>query len=219
MNPFTGEHVGQVLMDFLAQATYEIVEDLTYYSQKGFPILVAVQGDTADTVIGPGVSLDQEPKSVAEVVLLHDIGCADSDCAERIRVFQEIVDAMKKGETASRTFYRRMENGELEKLHMAYAPVSVPSVRPMNSSDFTRGIKKSDHQIYSFAIVEPEDAVLALFQEIEDMTKKQTSIAIGVLTAVIVTAALAIVYFSHRLTKSFMEPMIYLLHLIRYINK
>lgn len=220
MDPFTGEHVGQVIVDFLAQATYETVENRTYYSQGGFPILVAVQGDTADTIIGPGVSIDQETTSVTEGVLPYDIECSDeSECNDRIQTFRKIVEAMKNGESASTTFSRKMENGELETVHMAYSPVYVPSIGPINSSDFSRGVERSDYQIYSFAIVEPEEGVLKGFQGIENSTKKQTNIAIVVITLVIVAAALIVVYFSHRLAKSFTEPMIYLLDLIRYINE
>lgn len=220
INPFTEEYVGQVLIDFLSKNIYEIVENFTYYTQGGFPILIAVQGDAADTIVGPGVSLDQESLSIAEGVLPYDMKCNDYiDCMERIEVFLKIVEEMKKGETAVSLFKRKKENGDVETMHIAYAPVSVPKIRSVNSSDFSRGVEWSTHLVYSFAIVEPEEGVLTPFRGIEDTMKKQANLAIIVVTAVILIAALLVVYFSHRLTKSFTEPMIYLRHLIRYINE
>jgi hypothetical protein len=220
IDPFTGEYVGQVLMDFTSQNIYETVENFTYYTKGGFPILIAVQGNASDTIVGPGVSIDQEPVSIAEGVLPYDMNCTDdSECTERLNIFLKIVEEMKNGESAVTLFKRKKENGQLETMHIAYAPVSVPKITFINSSDYSRGVQRSDLLVYSFAIVEPEESVLIPFRAIEDTMKKQANLAIIVITAVILVASLLVVYFSHRLTKSFTEPMIYLLHLIRYINK
>mmetsp|Transcript_14759 Transcript_14759/g.36122 ORF Transcript_14759/g.36122 Transcript_14759/m.36122 type:complete len:457 (-) Transcript_14759:914-2284(-) len=57
------------------------------------------------------------------------------------------------------------------------------------------------------------------FVEIEETTRRQSNIAIGVMSIVILLAICIIVYISHILASSFTEPMIYLLGLIQYINK
>ena len=221
VDPVTEEHVGQTLLDFIAQPIYRTLEENTYLGYDGFPILIAVSdGNNPETVIGPGVSEGQDSSFISEGVLPYDAKCVDNNaCAERIGVFDAIVDSMKKGDSNETSFTRRTNDGEVETLHVAYSPVYVTSVRPVNSSDYSRGVNRQRILVYSLALVETEEGILMPFQQIRDTTKKQTNVAIGVLTIVIFAATLTIIYISHRLATSFTEPMIYLLDLIRYINK
>jgi hypothetical protein len=222
VDPITGEHVGQTLLDFLSQPIYRTLEENTHLGLDGFPILIAVNdGDNPETIIGPGVSEGQDSSFISDVVLPYDITCAkgDSQCAERINTFNAIIDSMKNGKSDGTSFARKTSSGEVEQLHVAYSPVYVTSVRPVNSSDYSRGVTTQKIQVYALALVESEQGILMPFEQIEDTTKKQTNVAIGVLAVVIIAATLSIIYISHRLATSFSGPMIYLLDLIRYINK
>ena len=221
VDPFTGEHVGQTLLDFLAQPIYRTLEENTYFGSDGFPILIAVDdSDNPETIIGPGVSEGQDSSFISEGVLPFDAKCIDDDdCSERMNAFNAIIGSMKNGESKETSFTRKTQSEEVETLHVAYSPVYVTSVRPVNSSDYSRGVNREKIQVYSLALAETEEGILMPFQQIKASTKRQTNVAIGVLTVVIVAATLSIIYISHRLAMSFTEPMIYLLHLIRYINK
>jgi hypothetical protein len=221
VDPFTGEHVGQTVLDFLAQPIYRTLEENTYFGSNGFPILIAV-GDTEnpETIIGPGVSEGQDSSFISEGVLTYDAKCIDDEaCAKRMNAFNAIVDSMKNGESKETSFTRKTQSGEVETLHMVYSPVYITSVRSVNSSDYSRGVSRERIQVYSIALVDTEEGILMPFQQIKAATKRQTNVAIGVLTVVIVAATLSVIYISHRLATSFTEPMIYLLNLIRYINK
>jgi hypothetical protein len=220
IDPFTGGHVGQILLDFLAQPIYGALENNTVLTNKGFPLLIGVIDGVPDTVIGPGVSLDQDSIFVSEAVLTYDHSCKDKfDCSKRLEDFEQIVESMKRGESNVTTFQRRTEDGEVETLLIAYSPVLVTSVRPLNTSDYSRGVQRTENLIYSLAFVEPEPEVLGPFEDIEETTKKQTKVAISILAVVLFAAAISVVYISHRLATSFTEPMIYLLGLIQHINK
>lgn len=218
MDPATGEHVGQVLFDFLPTTMIRSLKDDTPLSAGGFPILVATESAyNADTVIGPNYELSDPPTAIAAKVLPFDIDCDSEICQSNIASFNDVVSAMKGGNETVATFYRTTDKG-LEKVFMAYAPVAVRSFRPIDSSDFSRGLSASEYLIYSLALAETESGILETFRPIQEVTDKQIKIAIGVLTALLVFATVLVVYVSMRVTQSIAEPMVYLLEIIRSIR-
>ena len=126
---------------------------------------------------------------------------------------------MQAGKIGSTSFRRLCENGDVEVMHISYSPVAVKTFTPVDSSDYSRGVDQTTHLIYSLALVESENGLLMPFVEIEETTRRQSNVAIGVMSIVILLAICIIVYISHILASSFTEPMIYLLGLIQYINK
>jgi hypothetical protein len=221
MDPLSGEHIGQTLLDFLATPVYRSLESETFLYSGGFAVLITVEGDSTNTVIGPGVSTDQVSLPVTQSVLRYDAQCRshNSACRKRFETFQLIAEDMQRGSSGSTSFERSNENGVVETMYISYAPVSVRSLTPIDSSDYSRGINQTQHLIYSLALVESEDGLLLPFAEIERTTRRQSNIAIGVLSIVIFLAICIIVYISHNLATSFTQPMLYLLGLIQYINK
>jgi hypothetical protein len=223
IDPATEEHVGQVLLDFFALPIYQVLEEHTPLSDGGFPILVAAQSDDCcDTVIGPHFSLNETAKSISEVVLPIDSTCQgipESECASNLAAFDEIVRSMKAGETKTETFIRKKSGGGDEIVHTAYAPVTVKSFLPINSSDFSRGVIASDYLIYSLGLAEAETGLLGPFEQIGEDTEKHKNVVLGVLSALIAAATVVVIYLSHRVTRTITESMLYLLGLIRSINR
>jgi hypothetical protein len=223
IDPATGEHVGQVLLDFFALPIYQVLEEHTPLSDGGFPILVAAQSDDCcDTVIGPDFSDNETAKSISKVVLPIDSTCQGipkSECASNLAAFYEIVRSMKAGNAKNETFIRKKSGGGNETVHTAYAPVTVKRFRPINSSDFSRGVIASDYLIYSLGLAEAEVGLLGPFEQIGEDTEKHTNAALGVLSALIAAATVVVIYLSHRVTRTITESMLYLLGLIRSINR
>ena len=219
MDPETKDHVGQVLLDYLPTKIFQVLRNATPLSDGGFPILVAIEGQSdGDTVIGPGYKLSDPPASIASKVLEHDVDCDDKTCRSNAEAFNAIVSNMKAGKTGNASFYRTNEAGGQERVHMAFAPVAIRSLVPVNSADFSRGLKSSMYLIYSLALAETESGLIERFDPIEEETQQQIRISIGVLASLLAVATILVVYISLQVTKSIAEPMVYLLDIIRSIR-
>lgn len=219
IDPETSEHIGQVLIDFRPSDIIRIVEEDTPLSSGGFPILVATEsGFDADTVIGPEYKLSDPPSPIVSKVLAIDVDCNDAICRSNTETFNKVVDEMKAGLEGNATFYRTTGDGFQERVHLAYAPVSVRSFRPLDSSDFSRGLDAAEYLIYSLGLVETESGMFETFDPIEDVTQQQINTAIVILSVLLVVATFLVVYVSLRVTQSIAEPMVYLLEIIRSIR-
>jgi hypothetical protein len=223
VDPQTEEHVGQVLVDFLTDPVYEALEDHTHASGAaglGFPILITAHGDSeGDTVVGPGFSSsDGISKFISEVMLPLDTKCEESECASRLAQFDDIVKSMKHGNSSYAKFLRKTNTSE-EIVHIAYSPVTVKSLRPTDASDFSRGVASSEYLVYSLAFAVTDAVIREPFEQSEEKMEQQIKVSIGILSAVITAAAFIVIYLSHRITVSITEPMLYLLDLIRSINR
>jgi hypothetical protein len=125
---------------------------------------------------------------------------------------------MKVGKTGNATFYRTNEEGVQEQVYLAFAPVAVQSFLPVDSADFSRGLKSSKYFIYSLALAETEAGLLERFDPIEQETQQQIRVAIGILSTLLAVATILVIYISLQVTKSIAEPMVYLLDIIRSIR-
>jgi hypothetical protein len=224
-DPKTGEHVGQSLVDFETRPILEALEEDTEFGEGGFPVLITTSGEIGDTVIAPGFSWTSETAvPIAEKVLPYDSGCSNTDCVNNVKNFNAIVSAMKIGELiemgdAHVEFSRKTKNEGEETIIIAYAPVNVKMFQLKDSSDFSRGVTVSDYLVYSLALAQSKASILKPFKAIEDRMYRSIRLAIISLSVVIAVAAFLVVYFSHRLASSITEPMVYLLDLIRSINR
>lgn len=221
IDPRTGEYVGQVLLDFLPTRMLRVIKDDTPLTNKGFPVLIATEDAIdADTIVGPGYKLSDPPSPIADFVLKYDtpMGCERPICVENQKAFESIVAEMKSGSRGNATFFRTTENGKQEKVHIAFAPVSVRSFRSIDSSDFSRGVYVSDYLIYSIALAETDSGILEAFDPIQEESEQQKRAAIGILSVLLALATILVVYVSIRVTQSITTPMVYLLDVIRSIR-
>lgn len=217
--------MGQVLVDFETRPMYEALEEDTEFAEGGFPVLITTRGEIGDTVIAPGFQWAFETAvPVAQKVLPYDYVCTDVDCVGNVNRFNEIVSAMKNGQIVERQddyveFSRRTGNEAQESIIIAYAPVNVQMFQVEDSSEFSRGVTVADFLIYSLAFAQSKASILEPFRVIQNEMYKSIKLAIIILSVVIAVATFLVVYFSHRLAFSITTPMLYLLHLIRSINR
>jgi len=222
IDPHTGEHIGQALLDFLPE---DIVASLrpenTPLAEGGFPLLITAQPDSfgADTVVGPGYTIEGgKGYPIGDLVLQHD--CTDSQdvkCIHR-REFENILLDMRDGKTGTTSFTRTTATGDIEKVYLAYAPVISRDFAPKNSSDFSRGVDSYNSKIFSLAVAEPEKGFLRPFQESIDV-QRSINVALGVLLALIVLDAIIVTFITSRITVSITKPVTQLLELVRNINR
>ena len=220
INPLTGEHVGQTLVDFRADDVYDVLTKMDVLSGDGFPVLITSQGKSEkDTVVAPGFSVTDDAKPIAELLLPIDFSCDSRECDNsRLDAFADILRSMKMGESHVRNFTRRSD-GATETVYLAYAPVTVRNVESVDSSDYVRGVRTSRYHIYVLGLGGTESEILKPFNDVEESTEKQINIAIGIVSALLVVAAAVVAVVSQKLTRSITEPMLYLLELIRSLNR
>jgi hypothetical protein len=221
IDPITGEHVGQVNVDFSSNSVFDALDKKnTVLLKGGFPILIAMEVDRLkETVIGPGFSLGDAPIEIAKLVLSADFGCDNDVCKENLDFFDAVLESMYLGESSTTEVRRSKQGGEIESFIMAYSPINVKSIRPVDSSDFTRGIKVSDHLVYSFALSEMVAEIKAPFLKIKNKLLARANLAMSLLVIVTCLFTLLAIYVSYIVTSSIADRMLYLLDLISSINR
>jgi hypothetical protein len=228
MDPITGEHVGQTMVDFNSEYINKVLINETTILGDGFPVLITPNiesGDnleSGDVVIGPGEDRGVASQSITSVVMPHDLNCTskqEAECEDRLRAFEDIVALMKEGNSSrARGFNRTTKNGKTETLSISFAPTHTIGVQSINSSDYARGVRKNKLLVYSLGFVTKEKSLLEVFRGVLEKMKQSFRFTIAVLAAVIFIGAITSVFISRRLAKSFAATMNYLLRLLRHIN-
>jgi hypothetical protein len=223
MDPITGEHVGQTMVDFNSEYINKVLIDETTILGDGFPVLITClpNEESGDVVIGPGEDRGVASQSITSVVMPHDVNCTSrqAECIVRLSAFEEIVALMKQGNSSNATeFNRTTKNGETETLSISFAPTHTIGVQSINSSDYARGVRKNKLLVYSLGFVTKEKSLLEVFRGVLEKMKQSFRFTIAVLAAVIFIGAITSVFISRRLAKSFSATMNYLLCLLRHIN-
>uniref|UniRef100_A0A7S4IG44 Uncharacterized protein n=1 Tax=Odontella aurita TaxID=265563 RepID=A0A7S4IG44_9STRA len=219
VDPRNKHLVGMSLLDFMSNAIFSSVTS-TRLVDRGFPILITGQTDVFrnDAVIGPNFTLGIDVARVEEVVVPYDWRCANNTCSSGT-YFDKIAGEMREGKNGKSSFVRTTSNGDEEKMYISYAPVNVTSYRPLNHSDFSRGVERFSSLVYSLAFVQPKTALLATFANDSENIKDQVKVSIAVLTSVILLASVFLVYISARVTVSITVPILSLLKIMRNINR
>jgi len=220
-DPRSGEHVGQVLIDFSADSIFsKLATSNTYVGDGGFVLMITLDADQfgGDTIIGPGVSGTSDGLAVSEAVIPYDINCASTTCKNRVNEFSNIVKSMKNGEKGTTEFVRTTADGGSEHLVISYAPSETRFLEATDASDFARGAVPVNEKIYSVGLVETRDSIFEPFDEAEDDMSRQLNASIAVLSCFVFAAVVLAVFVSYRVARSISEPMLYLLEMIRCIN-
>ena len=176
-------------------------------SEGGFPIVITPESDSLghDTVKAPGFSLNLGGAAIED--LLKPIDGS----------FKSIAQNMKAGKSGSGSFTSAIGGGQV--FNITYAPVTVRGYRPLNSSEFARGVVEEETLIYSLALVEAEAAILKPFQDINDSASKTVKVCIGVLAALIAVSVVLIICIAFRVTTLMTRPVLQLLDVMKGINR
>lgn len=205
VNPESGEHVGQTLIDFLPSSplSHAATVDESHH-HKGFAILVTPKSDAlgGDTLAGPGYSMGGTSPPIQDLVL----PCDEPSSGNRVQFERTLLASMKKGHANETTFRRRAferdedtgkvtcEDLKEETMFIAYRPVAIRESYPLKPTDFSRGVNVSEVLMASLGYVIPENDLAAPFEAIEDQVDEDISRAISILIGLIVaTAAIVIV--------------------------
>lgn len=220
---FYGEHLGQAHLEYKATRIYGILNpNSTVLTDGGFPILIAAREDRngANTIVGPGVEVgDEALQAVEDIILRNDQDCYESECERHRQEFMAILSEMKSGHTGNGAYTVQMDDGTEERMFVAYAPVTVTSYSPSDSSDFSSGVSETDTAIYYLALAETEASLVAAFDQVEDDISVTIDVGIAVLALTIVLATFAVIYISYWVAISIAQPMLDLLELIQHINE
>jgi hypothetical protein len=223
VDPATSYHVGQTLVDFTPNLVFSAFSpENTPLKEYGYPVVItptALDPVTGgDTVIGPGLVRDVAPLPIEDLVLKYESRNCTTDCQGREQ-FISIVANMKRGDMGSTKFVKEGSGESLQEMFIAYAPVSVKSLTPKNSSSFSEGVHSENLLIYSVAFIANIEWLLEPFEAIADEMENQRNVALLVLCSVIVLSSLLVVYISNSVAVSITKPMLYLVELIQHINR
>jgi tetratricopeptide (TPR) repeat protein len=216
----SGEHIGQALIDFTSDRIFASLSDTMTPLVDGFHVLIALKPDDKgnDVVIAPGFNfreLIQIEKASIEYFVLPYGSPADKPGVSR---FGNILTEMRSGLFGAKDFNRFDQNGEIESINIAYAPVTVTSLRPLNSTDLSRGTEKYRSQIFSLALAEKVKGLQDSVKGVGFALEKTSQVCLLVLCILIATGVLSVILLSSRVTFSIITPIAYLLALTRSIN-
>ena len=161
-NPSTGEYVGQMLYSFAPGSMDAMFKSLEE------PIAFLVTRDDGgtghDTVVGPDRLGADEPNSILDLIFKFDkLGAIN-----RRHFDKNILAEMKRGEQGKISFDRTTEHGTEETLVLAFRPVKARVMLPVDPSDFTRGVNRSEILLYSLGVAYREADIGRPWHSIEN---------------------------------------------------
>ena len=209
IDPLTGVHVGQTLVDFLPELKWKKAKhnESECRLPNRFVIVITPESDAlgGDTMVGPGYNASESASPPIQDLLLP---CDAVSTKNRKDFDQDVLLGMKMGNASQMTFRRRTFTGSGENLKckdkeetmlISYAPVRVRAMRPLSSDDFARGVHVSEKLLSSLGVVVPVDDLTEAYAYTEESASNTINRSIAILiglvaaTAVIATVALAMV--------------------------
>ena len=209
IDPSTGVHVGQTLVDFFPTLKWSSATRKSSDSRlpNSFVIVITPESDAlgGDTMVGPGYNASESASPPIQDLVLP---CDAVSTKNRKDFDQDVLLGMKMGNASTMTFRRRTFTGSGENLKckdkeetmlISYAPIRVRAMRPLSSDDFARGVHVSEKLLSSLGVVVPVNDLRVAFAYTEDCARSKINRSIAILiglvaaTAVIATVALAMV--------------------------
>ena len=215
------DEVWEKLVDTeLGQGSFKIVSRSGY----GTPYR-----DTFHIIGNPGnpgfpMSDDQpsEGDSLAAVVLPYD-QCDNifefSPSCEYLATFNRVVKAVHRGSYSFTQFTRTGPSGQPERVNLNFAPVLVTSLKPLNSSDFSRGTEDSRDPVFTVSFGQTERGVMETFNSIADALEDTLRKGMAYLVAAVVVAFLVVLVVSWVMAESVAIPVAQLCTFVTSINR
>jgi hypothetical protein len=154
-------------------------------------------------------------RPIQSLTLPHD--GLDSD---NLKFFSAgILKDMKAGSFDNAIFLRRNEGGSQEKMFITYSPVKVRSLSPVDSSDFSRGVRYVDKLVYSVAFVVPVEELTAPYDRITDIVSGATQKTGYTFFMLIAMTAVVVLIITSMIAITVTRPMMSLLKIVESINE
>ena len=158
-NPNTGEYVGQTLFDF---SVVGLRGALARSREPEVFLIVPGSTNQADTVIyiPPNRSeLEWEERSILHYLFPNEPSASFEE---------DILPKMKGCNSSDLVELVRTANGISEKIWLAYHYVNATDFRPVDPSDFGRGVDMSMQSVYVVGVVTYDEKLRSPFQKVED---------------------------------------------------
>ena len=231
-DPVNNVTVGQTVVDFSPQQILQAVSrGGTINGPGGFSILITASShddgkDRTDTVVAPDFDVRGPGMAIEDILFANDDPCEHifeySPTCQQRNDFHLILSEMQNGATGRRDFDRTSlhDRGKTETLNIAYAPVQVTPMLPVNPSDFSSGVRQqAPITLFSYGILQTEQGLRDSFESVHDAIFRTLARALGALCAIIVCSVLIVVYISAQVTTSITIPIAQLLALVTRINR
>jgi HAMP domain-containing protein len=212
-DPVTGEHVGQVLLDFspdrIITATSK-KNTAVGSGDEGFVFLITPEADHLgnDAVVGPSFSLSGDGAAIADLMLGTSASVAKT-------AFEATVLANMRNGMNGTEAYSKSDGTEHT---VAYMPVKVKTMKSKNPASFGNGVDEYDTLIYSLGISISDADLLLPFTKIEGEINKQIASSVAGMVVLIIVASILVAIVAASVAVSITNPIISLLNIVRHIN-
>lgn len=188
-------------MDYLPTAIFKYLYDDNFNLADGvYPLMI-----TNDyVVVGPGMILAEGVSPIMDFFPGYDN-------------MQTFIRKMMAGERGEYGFRGTIGN-ITGHFNISYAPVTVRSFFPMDSTDIARGVHNEMTLQYSLALIETEKGLMEPFKSIDEFSEDTVDICIGVLSTLIALSTMLIVFIAFKVTRLMAEGILQLFDVMKNIN-
>jgi tetratricopeptide (TPR) repeat protein len=220
IDPHSGQLLGQALIDFTSDRILESLTDAMTPLVDGFHVLITMKPDESgnDVVVAPGFDFRDLSRNETATISRYILPFGSPDGEQGVDSFDSILNDMRTGNSGEKTFLRFNNANVVESINFAYAPVSVMSLRIINSSDLSTGTEIYRPHIFSLALGQKEEGLLAQVKGVANNLEKSSHIFLTVFSILIAVAILLVVLLSYRVAVSIITPVAQLLTLTRQMN-
>jgi len=218
IDPQTGDLVAMSSVVFTPEEIWDALrEEATPLGERGLHVLVATKpelnGD--DTVMSPEL-LDHSGTCGQFANLLVDCDASSGAVCHRSDSIERLVDDMRAGKTGQSQFDRVLsESGALDKVSFTFAPVNVTSFRPVDPSNFSRGVEAFTSAVYSLGLGRSEESLRTSYENLSATVGD----AMSVLILMEFTGIMVILYATVQISVSVTKPVTQLFEVVRGVNR
>mmetsp|Transcript_3293 Transcript_3293/g.7300 ORF Transcript_3293/g.7300 Transcript_3293/m.7300 type:complete len:258 (+) Transcript_3293:154-927(+) len=225
IDPITDEFVAESLLEFSAEYFAEFMSPQRAPLHAGaFPVVLSSYRNKrgANTIYAPGVSFGQEVLAIEEYLLKND-ECTDffgysEGCARRA-AFQDVFQVTQLRRSGRGQFTRSDENHNPEQVTFGYAPVVVTTHKPVDPSDFSRGVERFEETVFSLWICQTQEGVETTVKRTRDVMIRISNISLVILGVVSMSAFLIVLYISARVSIFITVPVSQLHSWLERVNE
>lgn len=186
-DPVSGHFIGVASIDYSYQKLLREFASLEF--PISFLVTPEVYFDSGDTIVGLNKSSSERRSFIVDELFQY----SGNMSFERLHFENEVLAKMKSGHSGTDRFSRRRQDGKHEDLFIAYAPVNLTILSPLDLSSLKNGVNVTTFTMYSVAVVNYDVEVRRPFTKIEDSMAK--GIHRLVVIGAVVIAFLSIVFF------------------------
>jgi len=228
VDPVTSEFVAESLLEFSAEYIADSMGPrrtvLDKLGSGAFPLVLSYERNKrgANTIFAPDISFGQEELPVEEYLLGND-GCTDTfdfgeGCSRR-EAFQDVLEFTELRGFGGNRFERSDENNNLEEIQFGFAPVVVTTHKPVDPSDFTSGLQRSETTVFSLWLCQSQKGAETSVARARRTMGRITTVALVILGTISAITFLVVLYISASVSMSITIPVSQLHSWIKQANR